>query len=375
MTLNRRRLLGGGLTCAAVLATDATTATGAVESSGFPVAGAFICDAKAIGEASEDFGHIIRRQPHAVFRPSSATEVGTAIRWAGERGLKVAARGQGHSTYGRAMAEGGIVIDMHGINTIQHVEADRIVVGAGATWREVLTAALSKGLTPPVLTNYLELSVGGTLAVGSIGGATSRHGMQIDNVLELDVVTGEGRELTCSADLNLDLFDAVRGGLGQCAVITRATLRLIRAPARVLRFQLFYPDFSSLSADQRLMLADGRFDQLQGAILPDGAGGWRYQLDGAIFHDDDAAPDLKALDGLSDQRDGAVISDLTYIEDASAFAKLEALLRSNGRWANPHPWWLTFLRGSHAERLAAEILQELTNDDIGPFGASLIIRS
>ncbi|GAA3058712.1 hypothetical protein GCM10010520_03950 [Rhizobium viscosum] len=367
MTLNRRKLLGGGLTCAAVFATDATTPTGAVDSPGLP-AGTFTRSAKAIGEASEDFGHIIHRPPRAVFRPSSTAEVGTAIRWAGDRGLKVAARGQGHSTYGRAMAEGGIVIDMRGINAIQHVDADRIVVGAGATWREVLTATLSKGLTPPVLTNYLELSVGGTLAVGGIGGTTSRHGMQADNVLELDVVTGDGRELTCSADLNPDLFDAIRGGLGQCAVITRATLRLIRAPGRVHRFQLFYPDFRSLTADQRLMLADGRFDQLQGAILPDGAGGWRYQLDGAIFHDGDAAPDLEVLDGLSDQRDGAVVSDLTYLEDASAFARLEALLRSNGQWANPHPWWLTFLRGSHAERIAAEILQDLTSDDVGPFG-------
>ncbi|WP_105426006.1 FAD-binding protein [Neorhizobium tomejilense] len=368
MTLNRRRLLGGGLTCAAAFATDATKAAGAVERPALPAADTFNCCAEVVGEASEDFGHIIHRRPRSVFRPSSAAEVGTAIRWAGDRGLKVAARGQGHSTYGRSMADGGVVIDMRGINTVRRVDADRIVVGAGATWREVLIAALTSGLTPPVLTNYLELSVGGTLAVGGIGGSTSRHGMQTDNVLEMDVVTGAGRELTCSPDLNPDLFDAVRGGLGQCAVITRATLRLVRAPERVRRFQLFYPDFKSLAADQRLVLEDGRFDQLQGAVLPDGTGGWRYQLDGAVYYDSDAAPDPNVLAGLSDQRGAAVISDLTYLDDAVAFAKLETLLRSNGQWSNPHPWWLTFLRGSNAERLAAGILQDLTNEDVGPFG-------
>ena len=85
-------------------------------------------------------------------------------------------------------------------------------VEAGATWSKVLSATLPRGLTPPVLTNYLELSVGGALAVGGIGGTTFRYGMQTDNVIELSVVTGDGRELVCSASSNSDLFDAVRGG-------------------------------------------------------------------------------------------------------------------------------------------------------------------
>ena len=79
-----------------------------------------------------------------------------------------------------------------------------------------------------MLTNYLGLSVGGTLAVGGIGGTSSRRGMQTDQVVALDVVTGEGRELKCSRELNADLFDAIRGGLAQCGIITRATLRLER---------------------------------------------------------------------------------------------------------------------------------------------------
>ena len=117
------------------------------------------------------------------------------------------------------------------------------------------------------------------------------------------------------------------------------------------------------------MLGDGRFDQLQGAILPDGAGGWKYQLEGALYHDGRAGPDDKAeLRGLSDQRAAAVITDLTYLEDASVFARLESLLRSNGQWFNPHPWLLTFLRGSDAEQVAGDILIGLTNQDVGPFG-------
>jgi FAD/FMN-containing dehydrogenase len=333
------------------------------------LSGDISCDPSVRAAAAHDFGRLVHKQPRAVFKPASSADIASLMRWARNQGLKVAARGQGHSLYGRAQTEGGIIIDMSTISTIRHVQPDRIVVDAGVTWRSVLEATLAQGLTPPVLTNYLGLSVGGTIAVGGIGGTSSRHGMQTDHIIELEVVTGDGNELTCSAISNPDLFNGVGAGLGQCGIITRATLRLVRAPERVRRFQLFYRDLPSLTADQRRVLTEERFDQLQGALLPDGAGGWRYQLEGAVYYDRDAAPDDKdVLSGLSDDRSAAVIADLTYRDDAFAFAKFENLLRSKGQWFNPKPWLLTFLRGSNAEQVAREILAGLTNDDVGPFG-------
>lgn len=320
-------------------------------------------------EAMDDFGHIVRRRPQAVFKPVSIGDVADLLQWATSRKLKVATRGQGHSVYGRAMAKDGIVLDMRAVSAIRDIQPDHMVVDAGATWSAVLDAALMQGLTPPVLTNYLELSVGGTLAVGGIGGTTFRYGMQTDNVISLDVVTGDGRKLSCSENVNSDLFDAVRGGLGQCGVITRATLRLISAPERVRRYHLLYTDLRALTADMRSALADHRFDYLQGAILPDGSGAWRYQLEGVVFYNGVDAPDEKTvLADLKDQREAADISDLAYDKDIRVFARLEALLRSNGQWFNPHPWLLTFLPGSNAEEIANEVLRGLTNADVGPFG-------
>ena len=372
MNPDRRALLraGLGVTAACVARADGIANASQAHSCDRPaIEGAFDCGSDARAAAARDFGHILHKQPRAVVRPASARDIGSLMRWAADRGIRVAARGQGHSTYGRSMAEDGIVIDMSAISTVHAVEPDRIVVDAGATWRNVLDATLARGLTPPVLTNYLGLSVGGTIAIGGIGGSSSRSGMQTDQVLELDVVTGDGRELTCSASLSPDLFDAVRAGLGQCGIVTRAVLHLVRAPDRVRRFQLFYRDLASLTADQRRALADGRFDQLQGAVLPDGAGGWRYQLEGAVFYDSGSAPDDNSiLAALSDDRSKAVVGDLTYREDINAFAKFESLLRSNGQWFNPQPWLLTFLRGTNAERVARDILDGLTNADIGPFG-------
>lgn len=371
MNIHRRALPGAGLTSLVALGTranDVATAS-ATACDALPFAGAVNCNADALARAADDFGHIIHKHPKFVLKPVSVADIAEIMRWAGSQDLKVAARGQGHSTYGRAMVDGGVVLDMSAMDGIHFVHSDRITVEAGATWSKVLAATLQRGLTPPVLTSYLELSVGGTLAVGGIGGTTFRYGMQTDNVIELSVVTADGRELTCSPTKNSDLFDAVRGGLGQCGVITRATLRLIGAPGRVRRYHLFYPDLHSLSMDQRITLAERRFDYLQGAVLPDGAGRWRYQLEGVVFYDIDQVPDDRAvLASLSDDRGAAEIADLTYIDDFNAFARFEHLLRSKGQWFSPHPWLLTFLRGSNAERVASEILEGLSNEDVGPFG-------
>ncbi len=336
--------------------------------------GAAVADAAAptlsLDAASTDFGRLVTRKPRAVDRPGAASDIAGLLREATASGVKVAARGQGHSIYGRPLVEDGLIVDMSALRAIGEVAADRVVVKAGATWRDLLDATLKHGLAPPVLTNYLGLSVGGTLAVGGIGGSSSRYGMQTDQVLELEVVTADGRPLRCSPAENRDLFDAVRAGLGQCGIVTGATLRLVRAPSRVRRFQLFYRDLATLVADQRRMLDDGRFAQLQGAALPNpSGGGWRYQLDGAVFYDGSlAVGDRRVLDGLADERSAAVVIDATYRDDALAFDKLRGLLTSNGQWLHPQPWLLTFVRGSNAEAVAREILGGLTPADVGPFG-------
>jgi cytokinin dehydrogenase len=372
MPSDRRMFLGAGLGVTAALASRAsglTASAQAVSSDGPPLPANVRLEPELRAAAAHDFGRLIHKQPRGVLRPASSADIARLMRWAKSRCVKVAARGQGHSIYGRSLVGDGIVVDTSAMNAIRDIKHDHVVVDAGAVWRDLLDATLAQGLTPPVLTNYLSLSVGGTIAVGGIGATSSRHGMQTDNVIALDVVTGDGNELSCSAAANPDLFDSVRAGLSQCGIITRATLRLVHAPERIRRFQLFYRDLPSLMADQRRVLTEGRFDQLQGAVLPDGSGGWRYQLDGAIAYDSGSAPDEKAvLSGLSDERGAAVIADLTYREDAFAFGKFENLLRAKGQWFNPQPWLLTFLRGSNAERVAGDVLAGLKGDAVGPFG-------
>ncbi|HZB52847.1 MAG TPA: FAD-binding protein [Reyranella sp.] len=333
-----------------------------------PVAGPLRLDDEARAAAAEDFGHIVRRMPQGVLLPASDQEIATMIRWAGNSQRKIAPQGQRHSVYGRAQVSDGMVIDMTQLRAVHEVRDDRVVVGAGATWSEVLAATLPRGLTPPVLTDYLDLSVGGTLTVGGIGGTTSQHGMQSDNVLELDVITGRGQKITCSSLGNAGLYDAVRAGLGQVGVITRATLKLVPAPEKVRRYLLTYPDLATLLKDERLLATANRFEAVQGSILPTPAG-WTFKLDAVRCFSGDDPPDDKALlVGLSDDRSAAKLSTLSYVDYLKRLAALEQLLRSKGQWSYPHPWLMTFVGDSRIDSVASAELDRLTPADLGTFG-------
>jgi cytokinin dehydrogenase len=319
--------------------------------------------------AADDFGHLVHKAPEAVLLAGSRDDVAKTIRWAGRRGLKFAARGNGHSTFGRSQVERGIVADMSRLRNIGAVEGDRIVVEAGAKWSEVLGVTLAQGLTPPVLTDYLELSAGGTLVVGGVGGTTSAFGVQADNVIEIEVVTGTGETIACSAENHPHLFDAVRAGLGQVGVVTRATLKLVRAPESVRRFLLFYPDLDTMLEDARALAGQDRIDAVQGAIVATPGNGFVYRLDVAKYFNAQPPDDSELLAGLSDDAARREPATIAYRDYLYRLAPLEAALRANGQWDYPHPWLTTFIGDRQVESVVGTELAALTPpSDLGPLG-------
>ena len=294
-------------------------------------------DAAARAEAADDFGHLVHHTPDVVLRPTSNQDVAAAIRRAAGQGREFAAQGRRQSVFGRGQTHGGVVADMAGMHAVHDVRDDRVTVGAGATWREVLAATLPFGRFPPAVPDYLDLSVGGTLAVGGVGARISGFGAQTDNVVELQVVTGNGEEVTCSADRRADLFDAVRAGLGQVAVVTTATLTLVPAPGQVRRLLLFYPDLPTMLHDQRLLVADGRFDAVQGAALPAPDGGWTFRLDAVVDCATSPPDDAALLDDLSADRSLRSRARRPISSTSPRLDALEQALRAHGMWDLPPP--------------------------------------
>ena len=109
----------------------------------------------------------------------------------------MAARGAGHSIHGQAQALDGIVVEMSSlpseIEFYRRGEGDVSYadVGGGIMWIELQEQSLKLGLAPMSWTDYLYLTIGGTLSNAGISGQTFKHGPQISNVLQLEVVTGE----------------------------------------------------------------------------------------------------------------------------------------------------------------------------------------
>lgn len=317
--------------------------------------------------AADDFGGTVRRRPLAVLRPRSEDDVATIIAFAARQGITVVPRAQGHSTAGQAQAVDGIVVDMTSFTTVHHVADDRVVVDAGARWSEVLAATLERDTTPPVLTDYLELSVGGTLSVGGLGGASHHHGAQTDHVLELEAVTPEGTRRTCSPTSAPHLFDALRGGRGRHGVILRATLRLIPAPSHARTHLLSYGHLGDFLADQRLLMTEGRFDHLEGQVKFDD--GWKYRIDATAYT---SVPDTELLAGLRHRPVADEVTVTSYRDFLNRMAEDVAMLRALGAWQQPHPWVNFLLADDSAEDVVADTLSELTPEDIGETGLILI---
>ena len=328
--------------------------------------GVLLLDPASRAGAADDFGHMVHRQPLAVLRPGSVDDVVKLVRFARRNDIQVAARGQGHSTQGQAQVEAGVVVDMSTLATVHEINATNALVDGGTRWLDVLIQTIPQGLTPPTLVDFLELTVGGTLSLGGIGSQAFRHGPNVDNVLELQVVTGEGELVSCSPTHNTALFDAARSGLGQFGLIVRARVRLIAAPPNARLYHAFYSSLTNFLADLEKLIDDGRFDTVQGFAVPDGAGSWLFQLETTkYFSPGDEPDDASLLSGLSFNPGTQSAQDMTYFDYLNRLAPLIAFLRQIGVWDFPHPWVNLFVPAANAETLIGDTLDTLTVDDVG----------
>ena len=318
--------------------------------------GELAVDGALLAAAAEDFGHLVHHRPVAVLRAGSVDDVVRIVRHARLAGLRVVPRGAGHTTYGQAQVAGGVVVDLRDLDRIQAVADGRASVGAGTTWRAVVERTMAAGFTPPVLPDYLDLTVGGTLSAGGISGSSFRWGAQIDNVDELVVVTGAGDVVRCSADTEAELFGAVLGGFGRAGIIVSATIRLVAAPAAVEVWRLPYGDPAAMAAALRVFASDGRFDYILGIVTPAESGGWEASIEAAVGAGQ-ATPPVPP---------GSECEVRSFAEWVRRVDEPVGVLRELGLWDAPHPWLDLFVGESAVDRLLAEVLGTPVLRGVGP---------
>lgn len=327
------------------------------------IAGQVLIDSDSLSEASTDFGRVVKRRPAAVVRPASASDVAAVMKFAGKHSLRVAARGCGHSQNGLSLSD-QIVLDLRGLNQILDVDEPlgQVTCCAGATWRTLISKLLPLGLSPPVLTNNLDVTIGGTLSTAGLGVASWQRGAQADHCLALEVVTGEG-EIICCAE-GSDLFDAARGGLGRFGVITEATLELRRHKPRFRSFDLLYDDPAALLGDLKTLMREERFDYLESWCVPLPQGmrkvDGRSQPFAQWFFPLHATVELADSTGTNAGSTDEKLAGLHYYkhvhteegETGDFFARLDPLFdlwKAGGFWDCAHPWMECILPWSACE--------------------------
>src|SRR5688572_29486085 len=206
-----------------------------------------------------DKGNIVFETPCAVLRPGSVEDIQRMIRYCRRYNLPVATRGQAHTMFGQSLSS-GVVIENASLNTIHSIGPEGADVDAGVRWKDLIIAAYDEGLTPAVITGYTNLSIGGTLSVGGVSGRYYA-GAQVDHVRTLEVVTGQGYVQRCSEQQHSDLFEVMLGGLGQCGVITRATVDLVPVKSMARLHTIDYTDNATFFADLRTLLNRGELDE------------------------------------------------------------------------------------------------------------------
>ncbi|MBA2280926.1 MAG: FAD-binding oxidoreductase [Acidimicrobiia bacterium] len=168
---------------------------------------------------------LIDKRPAVIARATSTDDVAVALALARRLGLELSVRGGGHNVAGRAVTDGGVMVDLSTMKRID-VDSQRRTVTAegGVTWAEMDQATHEHGLVVPggVVSST---GIGGLTLGGGLGWTQGRFGLSIDNLLAAEVVTADGTVIVASDEDHADLFWALRGGGGNFGVVTRFTYR------------------------------------------------------------------------------------------------------------------------------------------------------
>ena len=172
------------------------------------------------------YNAMIDKSPALVVRARTEADVALAVDVARRHDLLLAVRGGGHNGGGLGTCDGGLVIDLAGLDSVK-ADADgrEVTVGGGCTWGQVDKVTGEYGLATP--SGIISTTgVGGLTLGGGLGHLTRAYGLSIDNLLAADVVLADGRQVRASAREEPDLFWALRGGGGNFGVVTSFTFKL-----------------------------------------------------------------------------------------------------------------------------------------------------
>jgi FAD/FMN-containing dehydrogenase len=188
------------------------------------------------------FNRRVDRHPAFVVRPRGIGDVRLCVDFARDRGLPLTVKGGGHGPTGSAVCDGGLLLDLTHMRGVWVDPVKRTAtVQAGALWKDVYREAAAFGLVPPGGGCDMAGVAGSTLG-GGWGFLSRSHGLAVDNLNAVQLVTADGRPLTATVAAHPDLFWALRGGGGgHFGVVTAFEYRLQPLPPLVYSGEIEWP--------------------------------------------------------------------------------------------------------------------------------------
>ena len=163
---------------------------------------------------------MIDRRPAVIAQCLSASDVRTAVKLGSTEGLSLSIRGGGHGVAGTAVCDGGLMIDLSSMKSIQVNPGAREAIAApGVVWGEFDRATQAHGLATTG-GQVSHTGIAGLTLGGGLGYLMGKCGAVCDNLLSAEIVTADGELLTTSQEQNADLFWAVRGAGANFGVVT-----------------------------------------------------------------------------------------------------------------------------------------------------------
>lgn len=160
------------------------------------------------------------RHPALVVQPRGAADVRAAIGFAREHDLEIALKGGAHNVAGNVACDGGLVIDFAEMISVRvDPSAATAMVEPGCLIRDLDAETQAHGLATPG--GFISSTgVAGLTLGGGFGHLSRKHGLTVDSLRAVDLVTADGEFVRASADENPELFWALRGGGGNFGAVT-----------------------------------------------------------------------------------------------------------------------------------------------------------
>ena len=159
-------------------------------------------------------------------------------------------------------------IDLSKLRKILHLDISNNIIEleGSCTVKQVLDFLIPKGYMLPIIPDMSHLNMGGIISGVGGGSASFRNGCFHDNIIEYDILLGDGNVLTCSEKENTDLFRGIPNTLGTIGYITKLKMKIIKTKQYVITENYKFNNFKEFLEFINKSKKDETIDFLDGTL-------------------------------------------------------------------------------------------------------------